>query len=182
MPPNSKPIVKQNANLFTALYLLIQTVMGFIYHFIEYILYFVFIISDYAMTFGSYILTVSFLEKTTFPLKLVSYAIVFIRAALIIYGFYALFQLIFTRHTKDLFTRKNVSQCQGNINELNGTDKNPLCETAIYNGQSYIDGSPTTVQYNYNQINKANEICSNQLIYWIIFMSIFAIPASISTI
>lgn len=157
-------------------------IFSFIYLAANYISYFIFIISDYLMTFGSHLLSVSFLEGASFPMKVIGYIFIAIRALLLWYGFYNLFQLIFRNQTRDLFSKSNASQCQGSVTNTTGIDKKPLCQTAIYAGQSYIDGSPTTVEYNYDKVKTANEICKTQLLYWFICLSMFAIPATISSI
>ena len=174
-------IVKK-PNMFTSMYRIIQSVLRFLYKIIEYLATAVFAISDYGITFGSYLLSTSFLEKAPFPKILFYYAFVIIRNALVLYGLIALFQLIFLHQTRSMFTRSNTTNCSGNVSGTVGEDKQPLCQTAVFSGKNSIYGGDLTFQYDYDQVNKANTICLKQFIYWFIFLTIFAIPISITTI
>lgn len=182
MAPPKTSVVKHDATIITMIYSLVKIILNIVYSIANYVSYFLFIISDYLMTFGSSVLSISFLEGASFPMKVIGYLYIFIRTILLVYGFYKLYQLIFTNQTRDLFSKSNTSLCQGSIPNTTDKDKNPLCQTATYTGQNSISGLLATVEYNYDKVNTANEICKKQLLYWFICLSMFAIPATISSI
>jgi hypothetical protein len=182
MPPRPKGIGR-DSNLFTASYDLLQFVMKFFYKIVDYIGYVIFIISDYVMEFACYLMSVSMIDNTPFPLKYLTYAILAVRIICLVYGFKLIFAIMFKDFMSNIFTRSNTSQCSGNIDSATsgilGKDGDPLCKTAIYVGSNYITGQPTTVQYDYDQMNTASLIAIKQMAYWIICLNLFAIPATL---
>lgn len=179
--------IENKQNLFTALYSFIKFITSTVIKIVEYILYFVYLICDYAISFACAIMSIGFVQHTPFPMKLLMYVFVAIRAICIIYGFRLLFVIIFQDFINKIFTRSNTSQCEGNVlgtdgSMLKGLDNDTMCVTARYIGENYLTGEKTFVTYNYNKVNNANLICLKQLIQWFVFLNLFTIPATITSI
>lgn len=181
MPPQPKGI-GSDENIFTSFYYVFRSITRIIFKIFEFLGYIVFAISDYVMSFVCSLLAVAFIENTPFPMKFVMYGIIIIRLALLYYGFALLFEIVFKNHTKNIFTKSYTSQCQGSVDGENGWDSNPLCKNAVYVGENYISGNQTTIEYNYDKMYTANRVCIRQILYWLVFLNIVAIPVTLKTV
>ena len=154
------------------------------YKIVEYVGYVIFLISDYLIQFVSGILSVNLIEKTPFPRKFMTYGILVVRIIAIMYGYRLLFLLIFNNFMKDVFTRSTTSQCMGSVVNagMDGWDGKPLCQTAIYAGENYLNGAKTTIQYDFTRMSKASSVAIKQLMYWILCLNLFAIPATLKSV
>ena len=173
------PGIGKQQNILDALYNIVKLTVGGIFRLFEYLSFIAFAISDYAMTFASGILAVEFVEHTPFPTKILMYAFVFIRAALLVFGFRQFFILCFDSFHKQLFTRKNPTVCQGNVDGITGFDGQPMCQTAIYNGSSALTGESTKITYQFQRMDYAKYIAVKQMAMWIVYLNLFVIPATI---
>lgn len=159
---------------------------------LKYLINVLFLISDKIMILLSNLMNMLLdtMGSSAFPMNLLFLLIFLLRAATIILVLNLVFPLIFKDYMKSMFanttaTNKNTQIiCQGiakdsSGNVVLGPDKNtPLCGTVTLPGQSYITGEAATVTYNYATFNKANELCVQQMILWLIYLNIFVVFAT----
>ena len=175
------PGIGKQPNIFDSIYFIIKSITSAIYKIIGYIIFFVFVISDYLVEFACNILTIGVQENVKFPGSMLMYGFVIVRTILLVYGFKFLFEIIFDYYAKLIFTRGYTLKCNGNVNNVSGYDNKPLCQTVSYEINNPISASKSTTQYNFQRFDNAKNVCVKQIALWLICLNLFVIPATFKT-